>query len=114
MNIRPKRAARVTHDAYGLGPLGASFLLIGSVDEVNGQGAVEVPEFVPTRFELKIVAEHWNREYLQTSFWCFCVQGSGSREIRIRPFAVPRLNRIESVLGEGALNHVTEDVESEP
>jgi len=58
VNIRPKRAARVTHDAYGLGPLGASFLLIGSVDEVNGQGAVEVPEFVPTRFELKIVAEH--------------------------------------------------------
>jgi hypothetical protein len=52
----------LTPDSDYLGAFGCGSLVIGWVPEVNGEGAVEAKEFVPTRHELSIIARHWLRE----------------------------------------------------
>jgi hypothetical protein len=100
----------LTTDSEGLGAVGG---MIGGVDEVNGTGALEASGFVPTRHELAVIAEYWLRELLDIEFFSFCFGQTGSRELRLCPFAARRLGRIESILGETVVEGIERKVYSE-
>jgi len=65
----------------------------GFVDEVNGPGAQEILGFVPTRYELRVLAEHWARTASDTTYSSFLEQG-----LR-KGFASRRIARIGNLLG---------------
>ena len=96
-------------DNAGLEPLGAGAFLIGPVDSVNGRGTLEVPKFVPTRVELLELAKHWERTFLDRTFFVFWSKQIGSAELRIGPFADRRVLRIIKLLGEDAIHAVREE-----
>ncbi len=87
-------------DSKDLGPLGNDHFTVGYIDEINGPGSVEVPIFVATRHELQVLAKHWAGVDIDLAFSWFVTQQTGSREIRIGPFACRRLARIADALGE--------------
>ncbi len=74
--------------------------VVGQVDEVNGRGAVAVPEFVATRYELLVLLKHWAEIALDIEFWWFLSESVSSSEMRRRPFAVRRMNRIADALAD--------------
>lgn len=86
---------------------------IGHVDEVNGPGAVEVPEFVPTRHELFQLAKYWTATRLDIDFFWFFYATSGSREIRLGPFADRRISRIADCLGDTLVEQACKEAEDE-
>src|SRR5205809_997908 len=96
-----------------LGPMKAGPFLIGCVDEVNGQGAEPVEGYPITRHELLALARHWYKEALDNDIFCFLYHCSGSREIRIGPYAWRRIARIEAFLGKAALQKVIDQVRAE-
>jgi hypothetical protein len=100
----------LTEDSLGLEPMGG---FIGRVDQVNGPGAKQVPEFVSTRYELLVLAKHWLKELLRINFDYYCYQQYCSRESRIRSFASCRIGRIEGILGQEAIDKVEGEVRSE-
>ena len=75
--------------------------------------AREVPEFVATRHELLQLVKYWMREVLDTEYFCFCFETSGSREIRIVPFGYRRIARISEVIGKEAVDAAVEEVYKE-
>ena len=83
-------------DSQDLGPLG----VIGHVDEVNGAGSLEVPDFVPTRHELIQLVKYWATEALEIIYWWIVYGTTGSTEIRVGPFAERRIGKIAKLLGE--------------
>jgi hypothetical protein len=99
----------VNADNEGLEPLGP----IGQVDEVNGAGAVEVPEFVPTRHELIQLVKYWTTTLLDMEFFSFVYETSGSREIRLGPFADRRISRIAECLGDALVEQACQEAEDE-
>jgi hypothetical protein len=101
------------NDGELLGPMKAGPFLIGCVDEVNGQGAQEVSGYPLTRHELLILVRHWYEADLDNDIFCFLHQCSGSREIRIGPYASRRLARIKAILGEDAVQKVVDQVLAE-
>lgn len=86
---------------------------IGHVDEVNGPGAMEVPQFVPTRHELFQLAKYWALTVLDMDFCYFCYQQTGSTEIRLGPFANRRINRIAEYLGASRVQEAWKAAEDE-
>jgi len=74
--------------------------VFGSVDEVNGPGAAEIPDFVPTRHELLQLLNFWVKEALDYEYFEFLYAQTGSTELRLIPYAWRRVNRIGELLGE--------------
>ncbi len=77
--------------------------VIGSVDEVNGRGAIAVPEFTVSRHELLVLLKYWAEIEVDNSFFPFCCQQSGSDWSRKRAFAGKRVSRIAEALGDDKL-----------
>ncbi len=100
-------------DSEGLGAIPAGPCLIGCVDEVNGKSAEEIPAFVPTRHELIQLVKYWIKEVLDLDFWWFLSQTTGSTEIRVRPFAIRRINRIADAVGDDQVRKAVRDVTDE-
>lgn len=75
---------------------------VGYVEEVNGAGAREVPEYIPTRHELLELVKYWETEYVRTRYWCYAYAASGSTEMRLIPYAGRRVDRIIELLGDDA------------
>ena len=63
--------------------VGGSF--IGCVDEVKGRGSIEVPEYVPTRSELKLLLKYWIEVKLQYFYY----GGGAVLYLQPRPSAAP-------------------------
>jgi len=89
-------------DNNWLEPGGNEQFTIGYVDEVNGAGGQEIPQFVPTRNELVELLKYWTRvsidhRYLYFLYRQYCSSGS-----RRQDFAERRMARIEKLLGEEA------------
>jgi len=84
--------------------------VIGSVDEVNGPGAQEIPDFIPTRHELIQLAKHWAREVVGIRWFEFVTGSTGSTEIRLRPYARRRIARIACLLGEDQIEAAVDEV----
>ncbi len=77
--------------------------VVGYVDEVNGPGALAVPEFVASRHELHILLRYWLEVDLKIRFWWFCTEQVGSDETRRQSFAVRRINRIAAAVNDDAV-----------
>ena len=85
-------------DNESLHAWGTHRFLVGYVEKVNGSGAEEIPDFVPTRHELLALAKYWVQERLTQEFWCFCTQSSGSTEWRLLRYARLRVERITDLI----------------
>ncbi len=72
---------------------------VGSVDEVNGAGAVEMPGFVATKYELIQLVKYWATVRVDIQFDWFTSQSVGSSETRLESFSSRRIARITDVLG---------------
>ena len=83
--------------------------VIGHVDAVNGAGAEEMPSFIPTRHELEQLVKHWATEKVDAEYFYFCYRQTGSREIRVKPYAVRRIDRIAQLLGVERTREVVEE-----
>lgn len=90
-------------DNRDLQPLYGGNLTIGFVDEVNGSGAREVPEFTPTKAELLELVKHWELTFLDTNYFVFWSQQIGSTERRLSAYAERRICRIVDLLGDDAV-----------
>jgi len=87
-------------DSHGLGWWGDERSFVGYIDEVNGPGSVEVPDYKPTRHELIQLAKYWAGIAIDIEYDWFEYQQTGSSEIRLGPFAHRRISRISDVLGQ--------------
>jgi hypothetical protein len=89
----------VNADNLDLQPLCAGGFTIGFVNEVNGPGAREVPQYTPTRAELLELIKYWESKFLVTAYFMFAHSQAGSVEIRLGPYAERRVARIVELLG---------------
>jgi len=83
---------------------------VGYVDEVNGAGAQEIPEFVPTRHELLELAKYWQKVCLENRYFWYLEWQVGSTDLRQEAFAQRRLNRIAEALGDDVVKSATDEV----
>ena len=77
---------------------------VGSVDEVNGAGAVEMPGFVATKYELIQLVKYWATIRTGIRYEWFVDQTVGSSETRLESFSGRRIARIAEVLGDEETN----------
>jgi hypothetical protein len=85
-----------------IAPIRAGVFVIGLIDEIHGRGALEVPEFIPSQYELMLLVKHWEKVKLDNLFfWHYCQSSSssGSREV---VFANLRINRIADAVKDDA------------
>jgi hypothetical protein len=99
------RSKGSNRDTEGLGAMAIAGggLIIGSVDAINGQDGEEV-EFPVTRHELRALAAYWWTERLDHDFDWFVYQQTGSSEWRWSVYITRRLNRLDQILGEEAMD----------
>ena len=93
-------------DSEGLGFWGDERFTVGYVDEVNGPNSAEMPEFVPTLYELIQLAKYWATIVIDLRFDYFLYTGTGSSEWRLDAFANRRVGRIGKILGQDEINKV--------
>jgi hypothetical protein len=86
-------------DSEGLGFYQNGRLTVGYLDEVNGPGAVEMPDFVATKHELVQLVKYWASIRIDIRFDWFVDQCVGSSETRLESFSGRRIARIAEVLG---------------
>jgi hypothetical protein len=96
-------------ETEGLGVMNDGRFMNGSVDEINGRGGEEAPEFVATRHELERLAVHWWTERIDRDFDWFVSQETGSSESRWSVYIDRRLNRLGEILGPGVMRKLFKD-----
>ncbi len=74
--------------------------VVGYVDEVNGRGAIAVPEFTATRYELLVLLKYWAEIGLDIRYFWFWSESVGSHETRREAFAARRVDRIAEALAD--------------
>ena len=94
-------------------PWGGKGIIVGFVNEVNGPDAAEISGFVPTRHELIVLVEYWQRRALETEWWWFRTGQVGSSETRLQAFAIRRVNRIYDLIGQGEVQQAIDGVYAE-
>jgi hypothetical protein len=99
-NTADANKQKLSEDAGGLGPMQVGNFVIGVVDEIVGEGGVEVPGCVVTKYELIKIVKHWAAEIIELDFDYFLYGSTGSTEWRIREYAERRLNTIAKSIGE--------------
>src|ERR1035441_7807839 len=99
-NVADDTKEKLSADAGGLGPMHAGSIVIGLVDEIVGEGGVEVPGCVATQYEWIQIVKHWAAEMIDSDFDYFLYGSTGSTEWRIREYAERRLNTIAKSIGE--------------
>lgn len=87
-------------ESAGLGVWKGAGMTIGTVRGVNDRWARLVEGFVPTEYELALLAKHYLDQIMDIDLFYRCYEQSGSSEWRIQAFAGARLNTIEQALGE--------------
>lgn len=100
----------VNADNKHLHAWGGQGIVIGYVDEVNGEGAAELSAFNPTRHELLRLADYWERVALDLEYFWFETGQVGSDDARRRSFARRRVARIATVIGAEPVDSVIEAV----
>ena len=111
--MRKAKTNVVNQDNESLHAYGNHRFIIGYVEKVNGSGAEEIPDFVPTRHELLVLAKYWTQERLEQEFWCFCTQSSGSTEWRLSIYAGRRIDRIADLIAEEEVDCAENDAIAE-
>ena len=92
-----------------LGPVHVGSIILGAVYEVNGEGAQELQAQV-TRFELELLCEHWARQIREVRRSYLVFGQSGSREIRVLPYAHNRLDYLAEFLGDDRVESIFDRV----
>jgi hypothetical protein len=105
---RLQRSKGSNRDTAGLGTMAVGPFVVGGVDAINSENGKEMPEFVPTRHELKKLAEYWALERLERDFYWFVCQQTGSSEWRWSVHITRRLDRLSEVLGPEAMRTARE------
>ncbi len=83
------------------------------VDEIVGEGGVEVPGCVVTKYELIQIVKHWAAEIVDQDFSYFLDGCTGSSEWRIREYANRRLNTIAKSIGDAEVTKAFRQVEDD-
>lgn len=86
--------------AQAIAPVQFDNAVVGFVEEIHGTEGEECPEYKPTRDELRQIARYWAEVRLDIKLEWFLWQSSGSRAIRMAPYAAHRLDKLAHVLGE--------------
>ena len=94
MSTEKEMPAKLVEDSdWTVAPWGKpGDFVMGYVDEVNGRGAVAVPEFTATRYELLVLLKHWAEVGIDIPFRWFLYEQVGSSETRQDVFAASRVN----------------------
>ncbi len=102
MSTEKERTAELVEDSdWTVAPWGKpGHFVVGYVDEVNGRGAVAVPEFTATRYELLVLLKHWAEVGIHIRLWWFLYEQVGSSDMRQQAFAAKRVNRIADALAD--------------
>ncbi len=102
MSTEKDKASQLVEDSdWTVAPWGKpGAFVVGFVDEVNGRGAVAVPEFTASRYELLVLLKHWAEIQIDIEFWWFLYEQVGSDETRQDVFAARRVNRIADALAD--------------
>ena len=112
-----KKNARISMvgntDNADLEPMCGNGFVIGSVDEVNGDGAKEILGFAPTQHELIQVVKYWVNRELDIRWFTFITGQTGSTERRVVHFALRRIGRIGDVLGAEDVDKAIEEAAEE-
>lgn len=87
--------------------------VIGWQPQLHGPLGRSVDGFRPTVFELQQLARYWDREWWNIRLFEIYSQSTGSREMRIGPYANRRLNRICEAIGGEAFQEVVDEVRAE-
>ncbi len=69
--------------------------------------------FVPTLFELKLIARHWLKIRIEIDLMYFLYQQTGSVESRLDTMAQQRMEEISEVLGEDHYANFAAEMERE-
>jgi len=86
---------------------------LGYAYEVDGAGAIEVPEYNPTRHELIQLVKYWAKVVLEIDYDFFLTGGVDNDFRRLEPFGCCRINRIEELLGKKAVERAVNKVYAE-
>jgi len=87
----------------------ANGCVMGHFYEINGQGAREHKARV-TRFELELLCEHWAKQILAVSEEWVHFGSTGSREMRVMPYAEKRLEYFQRFLGDEKVAEIVDEV----
>ena len=104
---------KLSEDAGGLGPIQVGAFTIGRVDEVVGEGGLEIPGYKATKYEAIQIVKHWAAEMIDLDFDYFLYGSTGSSEWRTREYANRRLNTIAKSIGEEEVKRAFKQVEQE-
>jgi hypothetical protein len=83
--------------------------VIGDIYEVNGEGARE-HNVKATVYEMELLCEHWAKEIRTVREMWRYYECTGSREIRIQPYASMRLDYFAKFLGEEKVVEIETEV----
>jgi hypothetical protein len=104
---------KLSEDARGLGPMHAGSIVIGLVDEIVGEGGVEVPGCVATQYEWLQIVKLRAAEMIDLDFSYFLYGCTGSSEWRTREYANRRLKTIAKSIGEEEVKKAFKQAEQE-
>ena len=101
MNTGKKMPAKLVDSSdWTIAPWGKpGYFVVGYVDEVNGRGAVAVPEFTASRYELLVLLKHWAEVGIDIRFWGFLYEQACSSDVQ-QTFAARVVNRIADALAD--------------
>ncbi len=108
ISVRPKaneKGQNYPEESRGLG----SYPL-ASVEGVNDSSAELVKDFIPTRYELGVLANHYLEESAVLDYDAVFFRSTGSWELRISAFSNRRLNSIANCLGDDAFDKATAEM----
>jgi hypothetical protein len=103
----------LSEDAGGLGPIEVGAFTIGRVDEIVGEGGLEIPGYKATKYEAIQIVKLWAAEMIDLDFDYFLYGSTGSTEWRTREYANRRLNTIAKSIGEEEVKRAFKQAEQE-
>ncbi len=108
MSDTEKIVVAVNKDSEWLEPMWGC----GFVDEVNGLGAEEIRDFIPTRHELIQLVKYWAEVEIDLSYFMFVYNQTGSDWLRKTSFAGRRIGRIARLMGDDEVKKAIDELKA--
>ena len=105
-------ANKLTRDP-SIAPLVGGGFAVGYVDEIHGEGGVEIESFNPTRHEVLQLVKHYAQAILHIKWGWLTMDCVGSSDRRERNFAIARIEQIRTCIGTTLVESVMDEVCSE-
>lgn len=88
----------------GIAPMKVGGMIIGYVDEIHGQGGMEIVGFAPIRHELLQLVKFWAKTVVNCRWRWFVTGGQGSDDIRVHRYGMQRIEEIEQHIGQATVD----------